>query len=67
MEAHEASGTDLGTSWQASNFDDAAWLTGPALLYNENEGSLETFRPYAAPDAGWFERAAVQLADRTRC
>ena len=24
-----------------------------ALFYNEQEGYLETFRPYALPDAGW--------------
>jgi len=28
-----------------------------ALLYNEHEGTLETFRPYAAPDTAWLEAA----------
>ena len=29
-----------------------------ALLYNEALGSVETFRPYAEPDAGWWEETA---------
>jgi len=33
-----------------------------ALLYNEHEGSLETFRPYAAPDQEWIRQAAEKLA-----
>jgi len=28
-----------------------------ALLYNEQEGRIETFRPYARPDADWPRRA----------
>jgi hypothetical protein len=27
-----------------------------ALLYNEALGSVETFRPYAEPDPGWWLR-----------
>jgi hypothetical protein len=61
--------------FQMSANDSASLIDSPkastlglhrALLYNEQAGTLETFRPYAAPDAGWFERAAAQLADRTR-
>ena len=26
-----------------------------ALYFNEREGTLETFRPYAMPDVGWVE------------
>ena len=33
-----------------------------ALFYNEREGSLETFRPYATPDAEWIGQAAEKLA-----
>jgi DNA segregation ATPase FtsK/SpoIIIE, S-DNA-T family len=33
-----------------------------ALLYNEHEGTLETFRPYAAPDSGWLDEAKAKLA-----
>jgi hypothetical protein len=36
-----------------------------ALLYNEHEGTLETFRPYATPDAGWLEAAARKPAATT--
>ena len=37
-----------------------------ALLYNEQAGTLETFRPYAMPDGGWFALAAALLAKRDR-
>ena len=33
-----------------------------AVFYNEQEGQLETFRPYALPDRGWFEEAGRLLA-----
>ena len=33
-----------------------------ALLYNEHEGSLETFRPYAAPDLDWIQKAGEKLS-----
>ena len=32
-----------------------------ALFYNEQEGYLETFRPYALPDNEWIEQAALNL------
>ena len=32
-----------------------------ALFYNEQEGYLETFRPYALPDADWVSSAAGNL------
>jgi DNA segregation ATPase FtsK/SpoIIIE-like protein len=32
-----------------------------ALFYNEQEGWLETFRPYALPDPEWLEQAARNL------
>ncbi len=35
-----------------------------ALLANEQEGTLETFRPYAMPDAAWLEQAGAKLATR---
>ena len=34
-----------------------------ALLFLESAGRLETFRPYAAPDAQWLEEAASLLQD----
>jgi DNA segregation ATPase FtsK/SpoIIIE, S-DNA-T family len=33
-----------------------------ALFYNEQEGTLETFRPYALPGSDWFAEASRQLA-----
>ncbi len=35
-----------------------------ALLYNEHEGTLETFRPYALPDPEWTDEAGKALAGR---
>jgi hypothetical protein len=32
---YDQSGVDLGTSWTATNFNDASWPQGPALLYVE--------------------------------
>ncbi len=32
-----------------------------ALFYNEQEGYLETFRPYALPDGGWVEEVEKGL------
>jgi hypothetical protein len=60
--------------FQMSANDSASLIDSPkasllglhrALLYNEQAGTLETFRPYAAPDSGWFERAASRLASRS--
>ena len=35
-----------------------------ALFYNEHDGTLETFRPYASPDQAWLEKTAGTLAAR---
>ena len=32
-----------------------------ALLYNDPQGSLETFRPYALPDKGWLSEVADRI------
>ncbi len=59
--------------FQMSANDSASLIDSPkasalglhrALLYDEQAGTLETFRPYAAPDAAWFEDAAAKLAAR---
>ena len=34
-----------------------------ALLYNEQEGSIEIFRPYALPDAAWLEELGERAGD----
>jgi hypothetical protein len=59
--------------FQMSANDSASLIDSPkasnlgmhrALLYNEQAGTLETFRPYAAPDGAWLEQAAAQFAAR---
>jgi len=56
--------------FQMSANDSASLIDSPkasnlglhrALLYNEHEGSLETFRPYAAPDLDWVNEAGEKL------
>ncbi len=37
-----------------------------ALFYNEQEGYLETFRPYALPDDKWFAEATEQLKSHSQ-
>jgi S-DNA-T family DNA segregation ATPase FtsK/SpoIIIE len=59
--------------FQMSANDSASLIDSPkasnlglhrALLHNEQAGTIETFRPYAAPDSAWFEHVAAQLAAR---
>ena len=35
-----------------------------AILYNENEGTLETFRPYGEADGDWMQGAIDQITKR---
>jgi DNA segregation ATPase FtsK/SpoIIIE, S-DNA-T family len=55
---------EMRVVFQMSQNDSASLIDSPkastlglhrALLYNEHEGSLETFRPYAMPDDAWIE------------
>ena len=64
---------EMRVVFQMSANDSASLIDSPkastlglhrALLYNEQAGTLETFRPYATPDTEWLERAAAQLAAR---
>jgi S-DNA-T family DNA segregation ATPase FtsK/SpoIIIE len=57
--------------FQMSANDSASLIDSPkasdlglhrALFYNEQEGYLETFRPYALPDTEWIEEAARLLS-----
>ena len=57
---------EMRVLFQMSANDSASLIDSPkasglglhrALFYNEQEGYLETFRPYALPDASWFEGA----------
>jgi hypothetical protein len=56
--------------FQMSASDSAALIDSPeagtlglnrALYYNDREGYLETFRPYARPGKAWIEQVAAQL------
>jgi hypothetical protein len=61
---------EMRVVFQMSANDSASLIDSPkagalglhrALLYNEQAGTLETFRPYAMPDAGWIEETAAKL------
>ena len=61
---------EMRVVFQMSVNDSASLIDSPkastlglhrALLFNEQQGTLETFRPYAMPDAEWIERAAAKL------
>lgn len=44
---YEDSGTDLGTAWQATDFDDNGWSAGPAMLgFDEDEVVTEITQGY---------------------
>ena len=62
---------EMRVAFQMSAGDSASLIDAPeaatlglhrAVLFNEREGSLETFRPYALPGNDWLEKAASQLA-----
>ncbi len=62
---------EMRVVFQMSASDSASLIDSPgaatlglnrALYYNDREGSLETFRPYAPPDGGWMERLAQSPA-----
>ncbi len=64
---------EMRVVFQMSANDSASLIDSPkasnlglhrALFYNEHAGTLETFRPYAAPDRAWLEQAAAKLAGR---
>ena len=58
---------EMRVLFQMSASDSASLIDAPAaatlglhraVFYNDREGSLETFRPYAPPDAAWLEQLA---------
>ena len=62
---------ELRVLFQMSVNDSASLIDSPragllglhrALLFNAQEGYLETFRPYALPPADWIEQAAARVA-----
>ena len=61
---------EMRVVFQMSASDSASLIDAPAaatlglhraLYYNDREGSLETFRPYAQPGGGWIEEVTRQL------
>lgn len=50
---YEASGTDLGTAWQAKGFNDSSWSKGQAMLYHGNAAGfpipINTVLPFTSP------------------
>jgi len=66
---------EMRVLFQMSANDSASLIDSPkagalglhrALFYNEHEGTLETFRPYAMPDAGWLRAISASRAGRSR-
>jgi hypothetical protein len=64
---------EMRVAFQMSANDSASLIDAPdaaalglhrAVLFNEREGSLETFRPYALPENDWLEAVARQLKQR---
>ena len=62
---------EMRVIFQMSQNDSAALVDSPAasnlglhraLFYNEHEGYLETFRPYALPDNEWIEEVGKSLS-----
>jgi S-DNA-T family DNA segregation ATPase FtsK/SpoIIIE len=61
---------EMRVVFQMSANDSASLIDSPkastlglhrALLYNEQAGTLETFRPYALPDEGWIGEVGKKL------
>jgi hypothetical protein len=64
---------EMRVVFQMSANDSASLIDSPrasglglhrALFFNEREGTLETFRPYALPASGWVEEAVGKMAGR---
>ena len=62
---------EMRVLFQMSANDSATLIDSPkandlglhrAIFYNEQEGYLETFRPYALPEKQWFDQATRNLA-----
>jgi len=66
---------EMRVLFQMSANDSASLIDSPkagalglhrALFYNEHEGTLETFRPYAMPDAAWLRSVSGSPVGRSR-
>ncbi len=66
---------EMRVVFQMSSNDSASLIDSPrasdlglhrALFFNERDGTLETFRPYALPGKGWIDEAAGKMAGRRK-
>ena len=66
---------EMRVLFQMSANDSASLIDSPkasnlglhrALFFNEREGTLETFRPYALPGQGWVEEMLGKVRGRTK-
>jgi DNA segregation ATPase FtsK/SpoIIIE, S-DNA-T family len=64
---------EMRVLFQMSANDSASLIDSPkagnlglhrAIYYNEQEGHMETFRPYALPDSAWIKEVADRLKGR---
>lgn len=64
---------EMRVVFQMSANDSASLIDSPkasnlglhrAIFFNEHDGTLETFRPYAPPDQQWLEAAVAKLSVR---
>ncbi|MBL9115765.1 MAG: ATP-binding protein [Verrucomicrobiaceae bacterium] len=65
---------ELRVVFQMSANDSATLIESPkaselglhrAIFYNQQEGLMETFRPYALPDSAWLANVAESLSQRS--
>ena len=65
---YDQSGTDRGTAWQASDYNDAAWPAGQALFYNETSAlAAAKNTPLAlGPTTYYFRKAFTVSNDLTQ-
>jgi len=64
---------EMRVLFQMSASDSASLIDAPdagtlglqrALFYNDREGHIETFRPYALPDTAWLENVTAKLTEK---
>jgi DNA segregation ATPase FtsK/SpoIIIE, S-DNA-T family len=64
---------EMRVAFQMSAGDSASLIDAPdastlglhrAVLFNEREGRLETFRPYALPDNAWLDEIRKKLSEK---
>lgn len=73
MSRKSLSEIEMRVLFQMSQNDSASLIESPkaanlglhrAIFYNEHEGHMETFRPYAMPGSAWIHEAGEKLSKR---